>query len=122
METFEKKLFEDVLNSAVSRLTERITQRCQGAEQASLALQHNPEGEGIWLSKFIENFFQDNLLDSTAGATFILQALERRKLSGQYQGTVGEIIQQMAREAFAELVRQKTLESLEYIQAHGGAL
>ncbi|HEY9753945.1 MAG TPA: hypothetical protein V6C97_02160 [Oculatellaceae cyanobacterium] len=120
MEIFEQMLFEEVLNSAVSRFSERIVQRCEGAERALVILKNDPESDGIWLSKFMENFLADSLLNSTAGAAFMLQALEKRKPSRQYDGTAGEIMQKMASDIFAQLVRQKTVERLEQSVAFGG--
>lgn len=121
MEIFEKRLFEEVLNMAVSRFSERITQRCQGLERAVQLLKEAPEAEGIWLGQFIENFFLDNLLNSPAGAAFILQALERRKIAGEFAGDVGSVMQAMARQVFSELVQQKTIEALEQAIAYGGS-
>ena len=120
MEIFERRLFEEVLNSAVSRFSERITQRCEGPERALHLLKTKPEGEGVWLTQFIENFFVDSLLDSTAGAAFILQALEKRKPSKSYEGTVGEVMRKMATDVFSELVKQKTIELLDQLLAYGG--
>lgn len=119
MEVFEKVLFEEVLNMAVSRFSERIVQRCAGTQNALTLLAANCEGEGVWLGQFIDNFLVDNLLNNVAGAAFILQALERQKITGIYEGPVGEVVQAMAREVFAELVQKKTLESLERAIACG---
>lgn len=121
MEIFEKRLFEEVLNMAVSRFGERVTQRCQGADRAVQLLKSDPEAEGVWLSQFIENFFMDNMLNTSGGAAFILQALERRKVGGHYEGPLVEVMQRMAREVFSELVKLKTIESLEQAIAYGGS-
>lgn len=121
MEIHEKHLFDEVLNQAVSRFSERIVQRCQGTENALACLKEDSESEGIWLGKFVENFFAESLLNNSGGAAFILQALEKKKLSGQYEGTAGDIMQKMAGELFGELVKKKSIESLERAMAYGGA-
>lgn len=125
MELFEKRLFEEVLNMAVSRFSERIVQRCQGTESALQLLKTNSEADGVWLKQFVENFFLDNLLNDCGGASFILQSLERRKLTAEalqgMSGSVGEVMQLMARHVFADLVKAKTIESLEQSLAYGGS-
>lgn len=120
MELYEKRLFEEVLNLAVSRFCERVMQRMQGADRAIAALKENPEADGLWLSRYTANFFQDNLLDNTAGALFILAALERQKLVIDFEGTAGDAMQTAARQVFSSLLLRKAIESLESNLAFGG--
>jgi hypothetical protein len=113
MELHEQRLFETTLGAAVERFRERIVQRNEGMERALQRLHDDPEGDGIWLGRFVEQFFRDELLDNTAGAVYILQALERRAVAGVPAGRVGDVLLALARAAFADLVRAKTIESLE---------
>jgi hypothetical protein len=120
LELYEKRLFEEVLNLAVSQFCERVTQRLQGGDRALAVLRENPEADGVWLSQYTANFFQDNLLDNTAGALFILSALERQKLSIEFQGTAGDAMQVAARQVFSALLLRKAIESIESSLAFGG--
>lgn len=113
MNAHERQQFDMLLQLAVERYAERLVQRNDGPEGAHGRLQESPEAEGVWLSAFVAAVFQDSLLDNTAGACFVLEALERRIVpAASPAGTVGEVLAGMARAAFATLLRQKTLEEL----------
>ncbi len=118
MEPHHKVYFNFLLNTAVERLTERVSQRLGGTAVALEAIRENPEGEGVWLSGFVDAFFDDMLLDNTAGAVFVLEALERRPAEAQPPGKIGETLQRMSRQAFRELLWQKAQESLEQSVAY----
>jgi hypothetical protein len=113
MDLHERRLFEATLSIAIERFRDRVVQRNEGVENALRSLQTNPEGDGTWLAGFVDQFFADELLDNAAGAAYVLQALERRKIAEAPGGTIGEVLQRLARSAFAELLRAKTIESLE---------
>lgn len=113
MDLFEQRLFESTFQSAVERFTERIVQRNEGMARALERLQIDPEGEGIWLGTFVKQFFSDELLDNPAGAVYVLQALERRPVAAVPAGKIGDVLVELARAAFADLLRAKTIESLE---------
>ncbi len=57
--------------------------------------------------------FQDFLLDSPAGACFVLQALARRPAPAGAAGTIEQALQQMALRAFADLLLLKADETIE---------
>lgn len=113
MNAHERQQFDVLLQTAVERYAERLVQRNDGPERAHARLQETPDAEGVWLSRFVEAVFEDHLIDNTAGACFVLEALERRPLPAAPQGqTVGELLTRLARDAFEALLRQKTLEEL----------
>jgi hypothetical protein len=118
MELHEKIYFDLLLNTAVERFTERIIQRKEGVKSALEALKDSPDGEGVWLSEFVEAFFEDMLLNNTAGAVYILEALEKRLVSEQAGGKVSEVLLRMAKQMFKELLRQKAQEALEQSAAY----
>jgi hypothetical protein len=118
MELHEKLSFDMLLNTAVDRFTERIIQRKEGALGALEALKDNPDGDGVWLSQFVEAFFGDMLLSNTAGAVYILEALENRYSPVQAGGMVSEVLLRMAKNVFRELLRQKVQETLEQSAAY----
>ncbi len=120
MELHERQQFDFLLHTAVERYAERLEQRNEGAHRALERLRRDPEGEGVWLSEFVEAVFGDFLLDNSAGAAFVIRALASRKAPelsskpGQLPGqTVEQFTIAFAQAAFAALFRQKTEEILE---------
>jgi hypothetical protein len=120
MELHQRQHLDLLLQMAVERLTERAVQRCQGAENALGQLRDDPDGEGVWLGDFLQAFFQDACLDNTAGAAFVLQALEKRPAPPVAAGgVVGDALQEMARHVFRDLLARKVEESLSQQLAYG---
>jgi hypothetical protein len=109
---------------AVDRFSERIIQRNEGVQKALERLRANPDGEGIWLNEFVDAFFRDALLDNPAGSCLILQALANQRVNDLSniveRVTVGEMLQEMAKQTFAVLLHRKTEEALEQTLAFGG--
>lgn len=126
MRLYEKQYFNDLLQRAVERFSERLIQRNAGAENALQRLRADADGEGVWLGEFVTAFFRDALLDNPEGACLVLQALAQRPLPPaagsrvQESGTIGQALETMAAEAFAALLRAKTEEVLEQTVAFGG--
>jgi hypothetical protein len=120
MELHERRLFETTLATAVERFRERIVQRNEGMDRALERLSADPDGDGIWLRAFVRQFFADELLDNAAGAVYVLQALERRTVAGSGPGKVADVLLELATAAFADLLRAKTIESLEQGVAYAG--
>ncbi|HMQ55131.1 MAG TPA: hypothetical protein PKE64_29340 [Anaerolineae bacterium] len=113
MELHERQQFDFLLLTAVDRYVERIVQRNQGAANALHQLRQDPQGEGLWLDQFVEALFQDFLLDNTAGACFILKALDQQPGLVPAEGKIETILRTLARRTFAGLLRRKTEEFLE---------
>lgn len=123
MNTYEKQYFNLLLNMAVERFSERIIQRCEGSQNALERLRKDPHGEGIWIDKFVDAFFQDFLLDNPEGSSLILQALSNQSFNEPIffdQLTIGELLQKMAKKSFANLLLKKTEEAIEQNLAFGG--
>lgn len=121
MNAHERQQFDMLLQLAVERYAERLVQRNDGPERAHARLRDTPDADGVWLSGFVDAVFQDGLLDNTAGACFVLEALERRPAPATRAAapsastaapSVAETLTAMARGAFAALLQQKTLEEL----------
>lgn len=119
MEAYQRLQFDLLLGIAVERFIERITHRCGGYEAALARLRSDPQGEGVWLDTFVQAFLRDFLLDNPAGACFILQALERRRIAAPQTGAIGSMLDQMALRAFADLLAAKAQEALEMSGATG---
>jgi hypothetical protein len=116
MELHERQQFDFLLHTAVERYVERLEQRNEGANNALQRLRENPEGQGVWLSEFVEAVFGDFLLNNSAGAGFVMRALASRKapvLSSRPGQTMEQFAIECARAVFGELFRQKTEEVLE---------
>lgn len=105
--------FERTLASAVERLCERSIQRCGGQQPALARLRDDPEGQGVWLTRFIKSFLEEELLNTPAGAAFILLALQKRPAPEHPPGTIAQTLNALAEAAFAALVREKAIELLE---------
>jgi hypothetical protein len=113
MEAYQRQQFDFLLLTAAERFAERIVQRCAGVENALARLRADRQGEGVWLDEYVAAIFQDFLLDSPAGACFILQALPRRTPPPPAAGTIEAMLQQLARRAFGDLLAAKVEEALE---------
>ncbi len=119
MEPHQRQQFDLLLATAGERFIERIVQRCAGAEAALARLRADPQGEGIWLDQFVAAIFQDFLLDTPAGACFVLQALHRRPGAAPAPGPIEAMLQQMARRAFADLLAARVEEVMEQALSYG---
>lgn len=113
MELYQKQQFDFLLMTSAERFIERIVQRCAGTNNALRRIKENPNGEGVWLEEFVGNLFEEFLLDNTAGACFILSALEKRNIEISECGKVEQVLQKAARKVYAELFCAKVIESLE---------
>jgi hypothetical protein len=113
MDLHERQQFDQMLQTAIERYVERLQQRNQGGENALAGLRTNPQGEGIWLDKFVQAFFEDSLLNNSDGAAFILRALPKRNIPSPPAGTVDSMLRAMAASAFGNLLQRKTEEELE---------
>lgn len=119
MDAHLRQQFDVLLLTAADRFAERITQRCQGEGRALHRLQTNPDGEGIWLTDFVDAVFAESCLDNAAGACFVLQATQKRATSLAAEGSVAEILVQMAKTVFASLLTAKAVEALGRVERYG---
>ena len=124
MKDYEKQYFNTILQIATERFVERVIQRCEGAKNALELLHTDPYGNGVWLEKFIDAFFEEFLFDNPEGSCFILQALAKRRYNLQpilqQELTVEEIVEKMAKDVFGQLLEQKAEVVLEQLLAFGG--
>lgn len=121
MDLHARQQFDFLLATAIERFSERLIQRNEGAENALRRLRDNHQGEGIWLDEFVGAVFQDFLLDNTAGACFILEALEKQTIDvTPSKEKVQSVLQALSRRAFADLLARKLEESLEQAVFYSG--
>jgi hypothetical protein len=118
LEPYERQQFDFLLMTAIERFQERLVQRNQGYEKALEGLRNDPNGEGIWLDRYVEAILSEFLLDNMEGASFILRALPRRPLPALEAGSVQEVTVQAARHVFTELLKAKTEEFLEQTMSY----
>lgn len=113
MDLYERQQFDFFLKAAVERFVERLEQRAQGPDRALERLREAPESDGVWLGGFVDALFSDFLLDNPDGACFVLRSLAKRPAAAPTGRSVEEMVGSLARNAFAELLKQKTEEALE---------
>lgn len=116
MELYQRQQFDFLLQSAVERYVERLEQRNEGPTKALALLRADREGEGIWMTEFVDALFTDFLLENAAGACFLMQALASRTvpaLSSSPGQTTEQFLVASARAVFAQFFFQKTEECLE---------
>ena len=111
MDLYQKQQFGFFLQTATERFVARLEERFRGADGA---LEHvRADAEAALLTDFTDAVFDDFLLNNVEGACFVLQALATRKVEPVEGDTVDAILVGMAKKLFAELLLQKSIESLE---------
>ena len=113
MDLYKQQQFGFFLQTATERYVARLEERFRGADGALASLKQDPNGEGVTLNGFTDAVFDDFLLCNVEGACFVLQSLPKRKIENTEPGTVEATLIAMAKKLFAELLMQKTIESLE---------
>jgi hypothetical protein len=115
MDAHARQQFDFLLNAAIERFVERCEQRCGGPVPALARLRDDPNAEGVWVDEFVQALFRDFLLDSADGAAFVLQALARRPVPviTAPANSIGDFMQRLAEQAFAQVLARKTEEALE---------
>ena len=113
MDLHQRQQFDFLLQTATERFATRLEERHRGAQAALALLEQDPHAEGVALRAFVAAVFEDFLLTSADGACFVLRAVPQRKLSSTPAGsTVEGLLQGLAPAVFAELLLQKTIETL----------
>jgi len=113
MDIYQKQQFGFFLQTATERYVARLEERFRGADGALQNVQNDPDGEGVWLTQFTDAVFEDFLLNNVEGSCFVLMALATRHVNATEAGTVEGTLINLAKKLFAELLLQKTIESLE---------
>lgn len=113
MEPYLRQQFDLVLQEATGNFTERVVHRCGGPQAALERLQSDPESEGVWVGEFVAAFFADHILDTVAGSAFVLEALERRTLPADPGGPVADVLQRLARRAFADVLARQAAQLIQ---------
>lgn len=113
MELYLRQQFELLLQEATGNFGERIVHRCGGEQAALDRLRTEPDGDGVWLSEYVDNFFEEHLLTGTGAACFVLEALERRSIPADPGGPVSEVLPRLARQAFAEVLSAQTAQLIQ---------
>lgn len=119
MDNYARMQFDVLTATAAESFADRIVQRCGGGDEALRRLAADPDGDGIWLSQFVDAVFADNCLDDPAGSCFVLEALNRRPIELAMSGTVADVLARASRMAFADLLRNKVIEAMERAQRYG---
>ena len=113
MELYQQQQFGFFLETATERFVTRLEERFRGPDKALESVQQDPEADGVWLRQFTDAVFDDFLLNNHEGACFVLQSLAKRRVTDVEAGTVESTLIALAKKLFAELLLQKTVETLE---------
>lgn len=120
MDLHLRQQFDVLLAQSGAALVERLVARCGGVGRAIEALRDDPEGDGVWLTRFVDAVFADWCLDNADGACFVLAALRTRDLpSCSVQGSIETALLTLAKVAYADLLRVKVLESMSRADVYG---
>ncbi len=111
MELFARQHFDVIVREAAANYAERCVYRSGGPAQALAA-------DPVDLDAFVDAFFAENLLEDTAGACFVLEALERRTLPADPGGPVAEVLARQARAAFSDVLVDLTRQVLQQQQIY----
>lgn len=122
MNDHERMHIDNLVHEAVDLLCETSIQRCAGPGNALRQLREDPNGEGVWLDRFVRMFLGEHALDNEAGACAILEAFARRPMPQVDETTVGATLKRSAALVFSELVRAKADEALERACTFEGAV
>jgi hypothetical protein len=118
MELFLRQQFELLLQDATGNFAERAVYRCGGPDAALSRLAEDPEGDGVLRSEFVTAFFQENLLDNSAGHAFVLEALERRTVPDVAGGPVADVLARLAHAAFSDVLTTMTAQLIQRQQIY----
>jgi hypothetical protein len=119
MDVYRRQQFDVLLYTSAQNFVERIVQRCAGQDNALRRLRTDPQGEGVWLSEYVNAVFAESCLDDAAGAAFVLEALHKRQVTVEDTGSVADVLVRLAKAAFAELLAAKTVEALARAERYG---
>lgn len=106
MELFAQQHFDALLRDAAGNFAERCVYRCGGSAPALAALTADPSALDV--AAFVDAVFAENLLEDTAGACFVLEALHRRTVTVDASGPVSVVLAEMARAAFTDVLLVQT--------------
>lgn len=112
MEMYARQHFDALLRDAAANYAERCVYRAGGPAEALVHVQSQSPDE------FVAAVFTENLLDDTAGAVFVLEALNRRTVPADPGGPVAEVLARLARAAFAEVLVVQTCQILQQQQIY----
>lgn len=107
MEPYARQQFDLLLREAAGGFAERCVHRAGGPDAALALLREDPDSPVLGRSDFIAAMMSENLLDSTAGHCFVLEALERRSLPADPGGPATEVLGRLATAALAEVVTRQ---------------
>ncbi len=116
MEMYARQHFDAILRDAAANFAQRCVYRAGGPAQAAAVLAEDPTA--LEVDAFVAAFFSDNLLDDTAGACFVLEALERRTLPADPGGQVSDVLARQARAALRDVLLATTGQVLQQEQIY----
>lgn len=118
MDPHARAQFDLLLAIAASDFAERCVHRAGGPDTALALLRESPEAPQLARTAFVDAFFGENLLDTTAGCCFVLEALERQPLPADPGGPAAEVLSRLAHATFAEVVTRRAAQLIAQQQVY----
>lgn len=116
MNPHERLHIDSLLAMATERFVERLMHRAGSARGARERLAQGADAA----ESFVELYFVDTLLNTTAGACAVLEAYESESLPNPAaalagaSGNVGRTVERLARHVFARILVVKAEEALDF--------
>ncbi|MCU0284748.1 MAG: hypothetical protein MUD13_12795 [Candidatus Nanopelagicales bacterium] len=104
MELYARQQFDLMLREAAANYAERCVHRAGGPDAALALLREDPGSAVLGRAEFVAAVLSENLLDSTAGHCFVLEALDRRTLPADPGGPAAQVLGRLAGAALAEVL------------------
>lgn len=116
MELFARQHADRLLETATADFVGRAVHRCGGVDEALRRLREDPDGEGVWASRFVDAFVTEEMLDTPAASAFVLEAFATRTVGPDAGGPVAEVLDRLARQVLRDLLVAKADQHLQQAQ------
>lgn len=117
MNDHERVHIDSLVHEACDLLCQTAIQRLAGPTNVLRQIRTDPEGDGVWLTKFARMFLAEHALNTDAGACVILEAYADRPMPTtpglDGSESIGRVLREKAMATFADLVRLKAEQALE---------
>ncbi len=112
-------MFEVFMFGAQERFIDRALTHFEGQDNALSAFADPEIGKSKLVVDFVDALFCDFSFDNIGGACFVLQALANRPVEiNCIKGTIGDVLLQLAKSTFTELLIKRCFEGLELIASY----
>jgi hypothetical protein len=121
MELYERQHADRLIETAATDFVGRAVHRCGGVDEALRRLREDPDGEGVWATRFVEAFVTEEMLDTPAASAFVLEAFPTRTVGPDGGGPVADVVGRLARQVLHDLIVARADQHLQQAQMWQGA-